>query len=228
MSEQDTRDLIAQAQAGSSDAEAMLLQGHEGLVRRVARRYCTRHGCLPNADLQQAGRRGLLKAIRKFDLTRIGPTGAPIRFATCANKWIWSYIQLAVRRQRRWQQTEQGRCQLAPELPPDDMDCTWRPGETRDEAEARIRRASREAPHADECEADEPALAQAPLIDLAPYLDYLSAKEIEVLTLTFGLHDGIERCEHEVAEHIGRSRSYVARYKAQALRRLRTLMENLS
>jgi len=60
-------ELISRAQRGDSEAENFLVENNIGLVRSVVRRYLNR-GCEYD-DLIQIGSIGLLKAIKKFDLS---------------------------------------------------------------------------------------------------------------------------------------------------------------
>jgi RNA polymerase sigma factor (sigma-70 family) len=77
-----TNDLIRRAQAGDTKAEEALVLANEGLVYTQARGL-PRYGVLVETeDLLQAGRIGLLKAIRRFDLSR------KLQFSTCAVIWI--------------------------------------------------------------------------------------------------------------------------------------------
>lgn len=60
-------EIISRAQNGDSDAENFLVENNIGLVRSVVKRFLSR-GCEYD-DLVQIGSIGLLKAIKKFDLS---------------------------------------------------------------------------------------------------------------------------------------------------------------
>lgn len=66
-------------------AETLLVQGNEGLVRKILKRE-TFSGRQDWEDLAQAGRLGLVKAIRKFDF------GKDYEFSTYAGKTIFGYM----------------------------------------------------------------------------------------------------------------------------------------
>ena len=64
----DVTELIRLAQAGNACALEELVQQNTGLVRSVARRFMNRG--VEYDDLCQIGHMGMIKAIRKFDLSR--------------------------------------------------------------------------------------------------------------------------------------------------------------
>lgn len=66
-------------------AETLLVQGNEGLVRKILKRE-TFSGRQDWEDLAQAGRLGLVKAIRKFDFSK------GYEFSTYAGKTIFGYM----------------------------------------------------------------------------------------------------------------------------------------
>lgn len=103
----ETRRLLARAQLRACDlrtraeaqtaealeAEALLVEHNARLVLRLAGKWTGNNVDLQ--DLIQAGMLGLLQAIRKFDLERTGPNGAPIQFSTYATWWVSQAIQRA-------------------------------------------------------------------------------------------------------------------------------------
>ena len=56
----------------------------------------------------------------------------------------------------------------------------------------------------------------------------LGARERQIMELRFGLRDGIERTQKEVADHIGISQSYISRLEKRIIQRLRREMEQAS
>lgn len=107
LSAAETRQLLARAQlracdirtraegptAEALDAESRLVEHNARLVLNIAGRWTGNSVDLQ--DLIQAGMLGLLSAIRKFDLERTGPNGAPILFSTYATWWIAQAVQRA-------------------------------------------------------------------------------------------------------------------------------------
>lgn len=82
-------DTISRAQNGDASAENFLVENNIGLVRSVVKRFLNR-GCEYD-DLMQIGSIGLLKAIKKFDLT------FNVRFSTYAIPMIMGEIKRFLR-----------------------------------------------------------------------------------------------------------------------------------
>jgi len=80
---------ISRAQNGDASAESFLVENNIGLVRSVVKRFLNR-GCEYD-DLMQIGSIGLLKAIKKFDLT------FNVRFSTYAIPMIMGEIKRFLR-----------------------------------------------------------------------------------------------------------------------------------
>ncbi len=59
-------------------------------------------------------------------------------------------------------------------------------------------------------------------------IDTLAPRERQIMELRFGLRDGIERTQKEVADSIGISQSYISRLEKRIIRRLRQEMEQAS
>jgi RNA polymerase primary sigma factor len=81
LTEKETRELIAQAQKGSIEAQNKLTEGYLKLVLMFANRHKGKGVELE--DLIQEGNIGLIKAINKFDLNREN-----IKFISYAGIWI--------------------------------------------------------------------------------------------------------------------------------------------
>lgn len=82
-------EIISRAQNGDASAESFLVENNIGLVRSVVKRFLNR-GCEYD-DLMQIGSIGLLKAIKKFDLT------FNVRFSTYAIPMIMGEIKRFLR-----------------------------------------------------------------------------------------------------------------------------------
>ena len=53
----------------------------------------------------------------------------------------------------------------------------------------------------------------------------LSARERQIMELRFGLNDGVERTQKEVADVLGISQSYISRLEKRIIRQLREVLE---
>ena len=89
LTQKEFEDVISRAQSGDSEAENFLVENNIGLVRSVVKRFLNR-GCEYD-DLVQIGSIGLLKAIKKFDLSY------NVRFSTYAIPMIMGEIKRFLR-----------------------------------------------------------------------------------------------------------------------------------
>ena len=85
LSHEDTIDLIVRAQQGDDGATERLLNGNIALVRSIVRRFIGRGA--EYDDLFQIGCLGLVKAIRRFDVS------FDVRFSTYAVPMIAGEIK---------------------------------------------------------------------------------------------------------------------------------------
>jgi RNA polymerase sporulation-specific sigma factor len=146
---------------------------------------------------------GLIKAVNTFDPAK------RIKLATYASKCIENEILMYLRRQNRTRSEisldeplnvdwDGNELLLADILPGSDGDTIYR------ELEARVSRS---------------LLRQA--------LRKLSGRERRIMELRFGLRDGVERTQKQVADSLGISQSYISRLEKRIIRRLRHEMASL-
>ncbi|MDI3270343.1 MAG: sigma-70 family RNA polymerase sigma factor, partial [Bacillota bacterium] len=62
---------------------------------------------------------------------------------------------------------------------------------------------------------------EAERMELWEALQKLSGRERKILELRFGLGDGVERTQKQVADRLGISQSYISRLEKRIMRRLR-------
>jgi len=89
LTQKEFEEVISRAQNGDASAENFLVENNIGLVRSVVKKFLNR-GCEYD-DLMQIGSIGLLKAIKKFDLT------FNVRFSTYAIPMIMGEIKRFLR-----------------------------------------------------------------------------------------------------------------------------------
>jgi DNA-directed RNA polymerase specialized sigma24 family protein len=89
LSAAEAADLCLRVQAGDCQAEALLVEGHEGLVRSVMRRLAL-PPTVERDDLVQEGRMALLRAAKKYE------AGRGFAFASYAGRAIWQAMKAAV------------------------------------------------------------------------------------------------------------------------------------
>jgi RNA polymerase sigma factor (sigma-70 family) len=95
---------FGQAQAGDAASLAELMRQHDGLVHHIVRRQSG--GCLSYAEVLQAGRIGLWRAILHFDVTR------GTAFSTYAGAAIAHQVWAAVRQGEAEEREAGERCRL--------------------------------------------------------------------------------------------------------------------
>ncbi len=88
----DRRDELKAAVRAAEEARRLIVQSHQGLVAKIARRY--RHSGVPMADLMQEGNVGLLAALDRFD-----PEAG--RFTSFAWYWVRQMMLSAIPLHRR-------------------------------------------------------------------------------------------------------------------------------
>jgi DNA-directed RNA polymerase sigma subunit (sigma70/sigma32) len=105
----DRRKGLEAAVGAADEARRLIVQAHQGLVAKIARRY-QRSG-VPMADLMQEGNIGLLAALDRFD-----PEAG--RFSSFAWYWVRQMMLAAIPRHRRGRLALQAVHELLHELPP--------------------------------------------------------------------------------------------------------------
>jgi RNA polymerase sigma factor (sigma-70 family) len=94
MSRAEEAALLRLAKAGDHEAQTRLLRQFDRLVYQLSCYYATKRVGTDVEDLAQAGRMGLLYAMRKYDEKRINPaTRLSYRFITIASHWVRNYVQ---------------------------------------------------------------------------------------------------------------------------------------
>jgi RNA polymerase sigma factor (sigma-70 family) len=201
--------IIQQAQEGSVSAQEFLLRAHSGLICMIARYYARMAGAMEFEDLQQEGKLGLLKAIRKYDPER------GTRLTTMAYPWIRQAIRRAIDRQAEIIRTPthvgaEGR---APKV----VSLDYPVGECQDTLLHEILPAEGDL----EDDTIDRLMAMVLPANVAAAFDCLSEYQRVVITLRFGL-DGFEPCSHDqIAAELGTSQRHSCRIEQTALRALR-------
>ncbi len=185
--------LLARLQAGDLDVRGVLIERNLRLVVYIAKKFDnTRVGI---EDLVSIGTIGLIKAVNTFDPTR------RIKLATYASKCIENEILMFLRRNPPRSEVSfdeplnvdwDGNELLLSDVLGTDANVTYR------ELEEEVDRAL-----------------------LRKAMTRLSERERRIMELRFGLGDGQERTQKEVADSLGISQSYISRLEKRIIRRLR-------
>lgn len=198
---EEEAELLQRLQAGDTRVRQTLIERNLRLVVYIARKFDNTG--VPVEDLVSIGAIGLIKAVNTFD------PGKRIKLATYASKCIENEILMYLRRQSRLRSElsldeplnvdwDGNELLLGDVLPGSDAESIYR------ELEDRVNRS---------------LLRQA--------LRRLTGRERRIMELRFGLRDGIERTQKQVADSLGISQSYISRLEKRIIRRLRREMASL-
>ena len=194
LSPQEEAELLTRLSPEAQDVKKILIERNLRLVVYVARKFENTGICIE--DLISIGSIGLIKAINTFD------TGKNIKLATYASRCIENEILMYLRKNHN-QKTE-----ISIDEP---LNTDWDGNELllsdilgtdADEISRRL----------DE-ETDRQLLHNA--------LEHLSQREKQIMELRFGLANGNEKTQKEVADLLGISQSYISRLEKRIMQRLK-------
>ncbi len=234
------------AQRGDESARQRMIESNLRLVVKIARRYCNRG--LPLLDLIEEGNLGLIHAVKKFDPER------GFRFSTYATWWIRQTIERAIMNQSgavrlpihiikdinsclraaRYIRQQQDRAPTAAEIA-DYMGrdvanverlmglherVTLRSGNSDDDAGPVDRLQARQDAEPSRC-------AQKDLVNtiVDHWVCELNDKQRAVVERRFGLHGYRRATLEQIGDEIGVTRERVRQIQLDALKNLRTMME---
>ena len=190
--------LIARMLEGDEDARQLLITHNLRLVSHIARKY-TVPGYGPD-DLISIGVIGLIKAVNSFKAA----TGTAL--GTYAARCIENEILMTLRASRKYR----GDVSL--------QDSVGTDGEGNDITYMDIL-------GTDPDEVDNTVIRRVTLEKVHQVLTSLPPRERLVLEMRYGLTDGLQHPQHEVAKVLGISRSYVSRVEKKAIGLLRDAIQ---
>ena len=185
--------LLDQLGSGEAAVRAVLIERNLRLVVYIARKF--ENTGIGIEDLVSIGTIGLIKAVNTFNVEK------RIKLATYASKCIENEILMYLRRNSRT------RSEVSFDEP---LNVDWDGNELLlsdvlgTEADIIYKRL--------EDEVDKGLLRRA--------LSHLSGRERKIMELRFGLLDGIEHTQKEVADNLGISQSYISRLEKRIIKRL--------
>lgn len=198
-SEEDA--LVRRADAGDEIARATLIERNLRLVVFIARRF--ENTGLGIEDLISIGAIGLIKAVNSFKVDK------KIKLATYASRCIENEILMVLRRTNR----------LKSEVSFDEpLNTDWDGNELllSDVMGTDADLVSRDL------EADEEKRA------LHEAIEKLTRREKEIISLRYGMRDGNERTQKEVADLMGISQSYISRLEKKIIGKLHRDLQKLA
>ncbi|POB09338.1 RNA polymerase sporulation sigma factor SigE [Sulfobacillus sp. hq2] len=180
--------------SGEDSVRSVLIERNLRLVVYIARKF--ENTGIGIEDLVSIGAIGLIKAVNTFDVEK------KIKLATYASKCIENEILMYLRRNSRTRSEVSFDEPLNVDWDGNELLLSDVLGTENDIIYKRL-----------EDEVDRTMLKRA--------LSKLNARERRIMELRFGLMDGYERTQKEVADSLGISQSYISRLEKRIIKRLR-------
>ena len=190
----EERDALLRMREGDEDARQMLIEHNMRLIVHVARKYKV-PGCTFD-DLISIGAVGLIKAVRSYDMR----TGTSL--STYAARCIENEILMSLRQSRKQQSDISLNEPLGTDHDGNTVSFADLLGTPPDQVEEEVRR-------------------RITLSKVQRALPTMPERERTVLMLRYGLKDGVVHPQHEIADLLGISRSYVSRVEKHGIELLR-------
>jgi RNA polymerase sporulation-specific sigma factor len=200
LSSQEEQDLLEQLKIGEDTVRGPLIERNLRLVVYIARKF--ENTSIAIDDLVSIGTIGLIKAVNTFDPHK------NIKLATYASKCIENEILMYLRRNNKL------RAEISFDEP---LNVDWDGNELLlsdvlgTENDLVVRNL--------EDEVDRKLLYTA--------IEKLTFREKKILQLRFGLHNGQEKTQKEVAEVLGISQSYISRLEKRIIKRLKNEIKKM-
>lgn len=194
LSPEEERAALLRMREGDETARQMLVEHNMRLIVHIARKYKV-PGCTFD-DLISIGSVGLIKAVRSYDMR----TGTSL--STYAARCIENEILMSLRQSRKQQADISLDEPLGTDRDGNAVSFADLLGTPPDMVEDEVRR-------------------RVTLDRVRRALPRLPERERLVITLRYGLKDGVMHPQHEIAGMLGISRSYVSRVEKHAIELLR-------
>lgn len=198
-SEEESR-LLARLSAGDTAVKGILIERNLRLVVYIARKFDNTGVHIE--DLVSIGTIGLIKAVNTFD------PGKRIKLATYASRCIENEILMYLRRNNKT------RAEVSFDEP---LNVDWDGNE--------LLLSDVLGTETDIIYKGLEETVDRKLLEVA--LDRLSPREKRIMELRFGLADGKEKTQKEVADLLGISQSYISRLEKRIIRKLRKEIRRL-
>ena len=200
LSQEEESNLLAQLTEGSPDVRSTLIERNLRLVVYIAKKFESTG--IPIDDLVSIGSIGLIKAVSTFDVSK------NIRLATYASKCIENEILMYLRR------TMKTKSEISFDEPLN-VD-----GEGNELCLSDVKGTPPDVIYCDlEKEDDKQVLRLV--------LNRLPWRERTIVDLRYGLRDGVERTQKQVADMLGISQSYISRLEKKIMQKLHRDIVNL-
>lgn len=192
-------ELLQQLEQGETSVRSTLIERNLRLVVYIARKFDNTG--VQTEDLVSIGTIGLIKAVNTFDPSR------NVKLATYASKCIDNEIRMFLRRNNKTKAEVSLDEPLHTDFEGNEIgwiDILGTESDVIKNLEEQVDRAL-----------------------LHGALKRLSSRESKIMELRFGLKDGREKTQKEVADHLGISQSYISRLEKRILKKLRKEINKL-
>ena len=176
--------------SGDREAYQVLIKHNLRLVAHVAKKFDS--SGIDHDDLISIGTVGLIKAVETFQPTK------GTKFATYAARCIQNEILMQLRAQKKTRKDVSLNSPIGTDKEGNEITIGDVLGSDADETEEQVTK-------------------RMEIRSMLKLMDVLDARERRVIELRFGLADGEEWTQNEVADQLGISRSYVSRLEKRAL-----------
>lgn len=193
LSQEEEGLLLTRLRGGDFDVKSMLIERNLRLVVYIAKKF--ENTGIPVDDLVSIGSIGLIKAVSTFDIQK------NIKLATYASKCIENEILMYLRR------TMRSKAEVSFDEPLN-VD-----GEGNELCLSDVKGTPDDVIYGDLEKEDDRELMRL-------VLDGLPWRERTIVDLRFGLRDGVERTQKQVADMLGISQSYISRLEKKIMQRL--------
>lgn len=193
LSQSEEKACLLKLRQGDKDAYDRLIEHNLRLVAYIARKF--RDSGVEEDDMISLGTIGLIKAVKSFR------SDAGTKFATYAARCIENEMLMHLRSRKKSNRDVSMDESIGTDKEGNDLTLRDVLGSDSDELERHVgERLEHER--------------------LRSFLPVLDIREQTVVCLRYGLIDGVEWTQHQIAEKMGISRSYVSRIEARALTKL--------
>lgn len=199
LSREEEEYLLAELPKGDPAVRAVLIERNLRLVVYIARKF--ENTGINIEDLVSIGTIGLIKAVNTFD------PGKNIKLATYASRCIENEILMYLRRNSKT------RAEVSFDEP---LNTDWDGNEL---LLSDVIGVESDVTRRLEDEVDRTLLSMA--------MERLSGREKRIMELRFGLNNGREKTQKEVADLLGISQSYISRLEKRILKKLRREMQRM-
>ena len=194
----EERECLERLKEGDQEAKMALIEHNMRLVAHVAKKY--QYTDYETEDLLSVGTIGLIKAVNTFKPDR------NIKLATYASRCIENEILMFLRK------SSQYRNEISIDEP---LNIDWDGNEL----------LLSDVLGTDEDVVNKGIESEAEKDMLREAVESLNGREKQIMQMRFGLVDGKEKTQKEVADIIGISQSYISRLEKKIIKRLKIEME---